>query len=104
MRHAPSAPPSATPTGRGTNVITADSPFGAMLYDASGQAIYLFDAETTSRPECYDACAEAWPPVLTKGAPRATRQVNPGLLGTTRRSEGTTQVTYAGHPLYFYRA
>ena len=73
-----------------------------MLYDASRQAIYLFDAERTSRPKCYGACAEAWPPVLAKGVPRATGRVNRSLLGTTRRSDGATQVTYAGHPLYFY--
>jgi len=101
---APSVPPSATRTGTGTGtkLITADSPFGTMLYDASGQAIYLFDAEHTSRPVCYAACAEAWPPVLTKGAPRATGKVTPSLLGTTPRSDGTAQVTYAGHPLYLY--
>ena len=73
-----------------------------MLYDASGQPIYLFDAETTSRPECYGECAEAWPPVLTKGKPRATGTVESDLLGTTPRRDGSTQITYAGHPLYFY--
>ena len=73
-----------------------------MLYDGSGQAIYLFDAEHTSRPRCYGACAEAWPPVLAKGTPRATGRVSDSLLGTTQRSDGAKQVTYAGHPLYFY--
>ena len=73
-----------------------------MLYDASGQAIYLFDAERSTRPECYDECADAWPPVLTKGKPQAEGAVQSDLLGVTRRSDGATQVTYAGHPLYFY--
>lgn len=73
-----------------------------MLYDASGQAIYLFDAEQTTRPACYDDCAVAWPPVLTVGEPQAKRRAKSDLLGTTRRRDGTTQVTYAGHPLYFY--
>jgi predicted lipoprotein with Yx(FWY)xxD motif len=73
-----------------------------MLYDASGQPIYLFDAETTSRPECYGDCAKAWPPVLTNGKPRPAGAVEPDLLGTTRRRDGSTQITYAGHPLYFY--
>jgi predicted lipoprotein with Yx(FWY)xxD motif len=95
-------PPSPTRAGTGTRLITSDSPFGTMLYDTSGQAIYLFDAEQGSRPRCYDACVKAWPPVLTEGAPRATGQVSPRLLGTTRRSDGATQVTYGGHPLYFY--
>lgn len=73
-----------------------------MLFDDTGQAIYLFDKEATGRAACYDACAEAWPPVLTAGSPRATGQVRPGLMGTTQRTDGSTQVTYAGHPLYYY--
>ena len=66
-------------------VIAAESQFGSVLYDASGQAIYLFDAETSNEPECYGECAEAWPPVLTTGAPRAKDPVQSDLLGTTRR-------------------
>lgn len=62
----------------------------------------MFDVEGDSRPRCYGACAVAWPPVLTDGAPIAGERVEETLLGTTRRSDGTTQVTYAGHPLYFY--
>lgn len=98
---APSASPS--PTARtGTRVITADSAYGRMLYDRTGQPIYLFDKEATADPECYGACAEAWPPVLTKGEPRAVRGARQALLGTTTRRGGDLQVTYAGHPLYFY--
>lgn len=92
--------PSRAPAG--TKIISADSDFGLMLYDASGQPIYLFDAETTSRPECYGECAEAWPPVLTTEKPRAAGTVKSDLLGTTPRRDGSTQITYAGHPLYFY--
>jgi predicted lipoprotein with Yx(FWY)xxD motif len=86
----------------GTTIISADSQFGSMLFDASGQAIYLFDAERSTQPMCYDDCAEAWPPVLTTGEPRAEGSVRSALLGTTRRRDGTSQVTYGGHPLYFY--
>ena len=86
----------------GTAITTRDSDFGEMLFDATGQAIYLFDKETSTEPACYDACAEAWPPVLTDGVPRADGGVDSGLLGTTKRSDGSTQVTYGGHPLYFY--
>jgi predicted lipoprotein with Yx(FWY)xxD motif len=105
----PAAEASPSPTARpsddpaGTKIITAEhSDFGAMLYDASGQPIYLFDAEATSRPECYGECAKAWPPVLTIGKPRADGAVQIELLGTTRRRDGSIQITYAGHPLYFY--
>lgn len=90
------------PTGQGTRIDAADSDFGSMLFDGSGQAIYMFDVETTSKPSCYDACAEAWPPVLTDGNPVAGAGVEKSLLATTKRRDGTVQVTYNDHPLYFY--
>ena len=102
---APTDEPRSSATARpelGTRVVVSDSEFGQMLFDSTGQAIYLFDVEESSRPECYDACAEAWPPVLTTGRPVAGRGVDPSLLGTTRRSDGAVQVTYDDHPLYFY--
>jgi len=92
----------ATPDARGTVIKTAGSQFGEILFDETGQAIYLFDKEKTAKPECYGGCAAAWPPVLTEGAPVATRGVRRDGLGTTKRTDGTTQVTYGGHPLYFY--
>ena len=99
----PAEPSPGDPAGpRGTQIITADSEYGVILYDRTGQPIYLFDAESGDRPKCYDECAEGWPPVLTDGEPRARGEVRTALLGTTRRSDGTTQVTYDGHPLYFY--
>jgi predicted lipoprotein with Yx(FWY)xxD motif len=93
----------ASPTAEpGTEIVVADSKFGPMLFDKRKQAIYLFDIEDSEKPECYDDCAEAWPPVLTDGDPVAGDDVEDSLLGTTKRSDGTTQVTYGGHPLYFY--
>jgi predicted lipoprotein with Yx(FWY)xxD motif len=98
----PTPSPEPEPTRQGTRLVASDSDFGQMLFDSTGQAIYLFDIETTSKPACYDACAEAWPPVLTKGDPVAGQGVESSLLATTERSDGTVQVTYNGHPLYFY--
>lgn len=100
----PSNKPSVKKPARldGTRIRVAGSPFGRMLYDGRGQAIYLFDLEKTSRSECYGACADAWPPVLTDGKPRAVDGARQGLLGTTERRDGTVQVTYAGQPLYYY--
>lgn len=86
----------------GTTITTAGSEFGEILFDGDQQAIYLFDKEAFSTPECYDDCAAAWPPVLTTGVPVATGGIDAALLGTTVRTDGTTQVTYAGHPLYYY--
>jgi predicted lipoprotein with Yx(FWY)xxD motif len=87
---------------KGTVIITADSQYGPMLFDRTGQAIYLFDKETSSTPRCYGPCADAWPPVLTDSEPRARRGADGALLGTVRRRDGSTQVTYDGRPLYFY--
>ncbi len=100
-----STPPTPTPTQKpkpGRVVVAADSEYGTMLYDATGQPIYLFTEEREDRPACYDACAADWPPVLTRGEPRARGDVRDPLLGVTRRDDGSRQVTYAGHPLYFY--
>jgi len=81
---------------------TVNSQFGKILADGRGQAVYIFDKETSSKPECYGACAKAWPPVLTKGRPVAGRGARSGLLGTTRRRDGKQQVTLDGKPLYYY--
>ena len=99
---ATSTPQPTEPTKAATGIVASDSEFGQMLFDSTGQAIYLFDIETTSKPRCYDACAEAWPPVLTTGDPVAGQGVDSSLLATTERTDGTVQVTYNGHPLYFY--
>ena len=86
----------------GTIITTGDSEFGPMLFDGQNQAIYIWELEESSVAECYGSCADAWPPVLTDGFPRAEGSVNDELLGTTERTDGTTQVTYNGHPLYYY--
>lgn len=97
------APPAEAEKERpGTEVKVSDSEFGSILFDSEDQAIYLFTRESSDRSECYGACAEAWPPVLTEGEPKAGRGAKGGLLGTTERRDGTTQVTYNGHPLYYY--
>jgi predicted lipoprotein with Yx(FWY)xxD motif len=93
---------SASPPPTGTSVKTAASDFGVILFDSTGQAIYLFDKEKSSTSECYGACAEVWPPVLTKRPPKALGAARQSLLGTANRTDGTAQVTYGGHPLYFY--
>jgi predicted lipoprotein with Yx(FWY)xxD motif len=87
---------------KGTTIKLADSQFGSALFDGDDQAIYSFGKETTKRSECYGQCAVEWPPVLTKGEPQARGEVAEGKLGTTERRDGKTQVTYNGHPLYYY--
>ena len=86
----------------GTTVVVGKSEFGTMLFDSKKQAIYVFENDRENRSNCYDECAVAWPPVLTKGEPEAGGGVDESLLGTIRRRDGSRQVTYAGKPLYFY--
>jgi predicted lipoprotein with Yx(FWY)xxD motif len=93
---------SAEQTAKGTTIKLSSSDYGEVLFDADDQAIYLFDKEQGSKSECYGECAAAWPPVLTKGEPQTGKGVKAGLLGTTERNDGTAQVTYNGHPLYYY--
>jgi predicted lipoprotein with Yx(FWY)xxD motif len=86
----------------GTVITTGASEFGRMLFDSRKQAIYIFENDSRSKTVCYGECAEAWPPVFTKGEPRAGKGVKASLLGTVKRRDGKLQVTYAGQPLYFY--
>jgi predicted lipoprotein with Yx(FWY)xxD motif len=86
----------------GVTITLRDSNFGPMLFDKNKQAIYIFERDSRNKTVCYDECAEAWPPVLSKAAPHAAQGVNESLLGTIKRRDGSRQVTYAGQPLYFY--
>jgi predicted lipoprotein with Yx(FWY)xxD motif len=90
------------PAAPGTEVKTASSEFGTILFDGADRAIYLFEKEKSDTSECYGECATAWPPVLTEGEPQAGSGAKVSLLGTTERRDRSTQVTYNGHPLYYY--
>ena len=90
----------AAPTG--TAITTGRSQFGSILFDTRKQAIYIFENDTKNKSNCYGQCAKDWPPVYTKGKPRARGGVKPSLLGTTKRRDGRLQVTYRGQPLYYY--
>jgi len=98
------SPPAASPSSSGAVVAAASSPLGQILVDGSGRTLYLFLADTGTSSTCTGPCATAWPPLLTKGAPVAGSGATASDLGTTKRGDGTTQVTYAGHPLYYYVA
>lgn len=74
------------------------------LTDGAGRALYMLEAEPETGAQCYEGCTELWPPfTASQGMPTAQGgTVQEGLIGTTERADGTTQVTYAGHPLYYY--
>jgi predicted lipoprotein with Yx(FWY)xxD motif len=95
------SPPPATPAATGTAINTGSTKLGQVLVDSKGLTVYLFLADKGTASSCNSAaCVQYWPPVLTTGAPQAGSGVTGSLLGTTARADGTTQVTYAGHPLY----
>ena len=103
------APPPTTAMGTGAGgaagaaaVSTAGGELGEHLVGPNGHTLYLFEKDTGSTSTCTGACAAAWPPLVTTGAPTAGGAADAGLLGTTKRPDGTMEVTYGGHPLYYY--
>ncbi len=75
---------------------------GMVLVDSKGFVLYDFHKDKGTTSACYGACEQGWPPLLTEGEPKASNGANASLLGTTERKDGTTQVTYNGHPLYTF--
>jgi predicted lipoprotein with Yx(FWY)xxD motif len=75
---------------------------GTILVNGTSHTLYLFEKDKHGKSACSGACATNWPPLLTKGKPKASGSVKASLLGTTKRSDGTTQVTYNKHPLYTF--
>ena len=96
-----SGSPSASAVATASVSVASNAKLGQILVDGNGRTLYLFQADKGSSSTCYGACATYWPPLLTGGAPVAGAGVNATLLGTTKRNDGTTEVTYAGHPLYY---
>jgi predicted lipoprotein with Yx(FWY)xxD motif len=78
------------------------SKLGQTLVDGQGRALYLFEADKAGKSNCNGACASAWPPYVSNDTPQAGTGVTGALLGTSIRGDGATQVTYRGHPLYYY--
>jgi predicted lipoprotein with Yx(FWY)xxD motif len=86
----------------GTKVALANSKLGHILVDSKGITLYDFVKDKGTTSACYGACAALWPPLITKGKPVAGRGVRASLLGTTKRKDGKLEVTYGGHPLYYF--
>lgn len=94
---------SSSPEGGGTTLTAAEvSGLGTVLVDSEGFTVYEFARDKGTTSSCYGECEKGWPPVTTKGAPTAGEGAMSSQLGTTKRKDGTLQVTYAGHPLYTF--
>jgi predicted lipoprotein with Yx(FWY)xxD motif len=98
-----SAKPSPSPAATGEKIAAAsNAKLGTILVDESGMTVYLFMADSGAASTCYTSCAAIWPPVLTTGTPQPGAGAQASLLGTTTRTDGKVEVTYAGHPLYYF--
>ena len=86
----------------GPSVKLANTGLGKVLVDAQGRTLYLFEADKGTKSACDGACASIWPPLVTKGKPTAGPGLTASALGTTKRADGTSELTYNGHPLYTY--
>src|SRR5438128_2385211 len=86
----------------GSALVLKKTPYGKVVFDGHSKALYLFGRDKGGKSSCYGSCAKAWPPYIVSHKPRAGAGVRAGLIGTTRRKDGKLQVTYGGHPLYFY--
>lgn len=103
---APTEAPTATATsddtaaGQTVTVMTAETDLGTILVDGAGMTLYLFTNDTPGVSTCEGGCLAAWPPLL--GTPQAGEGADDSLLGTLQRSDGSTQVSYNGWPLYYW--
>ena len=83
-------------------IVKSDAKLGAFLTDKKGLTLYLYTLDTPNKTNCYGDCAHYWPPLLTNGTPFGGPGTDAGHLGTVTRTDGSTQVTYYGWPLYYY--
>ena len=93
---------SGSPDSTAASVGTGSTGLGRAIVDSRGHTLYLFEKDKRGASACAGVCAVYWPPFVTKGAPSAVKGARHSLLGTVSRADGTRQVTYAGHPLYFF--
>jgi predicted lipoprotein with Yx(FWY)xxD motif len=100
---APSSSASSAPA-KGVSITAVKGTHGIYLAGASGRALYLWAADSGGKSSCSGACTSVWTPVITTATPVAAGAVKAAALSTITRSDGSKQVTYNGHPLYYYTA
>jgi predicted lipoprotein with Yx(FWY)xxD motif len=96
------APTAMSERQAGPTLQARSSAYGRVLFDNRGFVLYAFTRDRHGRSACYGSCAKAWPVYYKRGALRAGPGAKRALIGTTRRRDGRLQITYAGHPLYYY--
>ena len=96
-----SAPPT-TANGQSATVGVANENLGNILVDSQGRTLYLFRSDSGTKSACTGACAIDWPPLRATGKPTVGGGATASIVATSARSDGKSQVTYNGHPLYLY--
>ena len=91
-----------TPAASAVTLKVASSPLGKILVDQDGKTLYLFEADGMNKSNCNGGCLALWPPVTTNGKATAGSGASAAVIGSTMRSDGSSQVTYAGHPVYWF--
>jgi predicted lipoprotein with Yx(FWY)xxD motif len=95
--------PSTGATGTGQIAVANNPRLGSILVDGSGKTLYVLTKDTPNTSTCYDGCSQLWPPlVASSGSPNAGAGVDGSMIATAIRTDGTTQVTYNGWPLYYF--
>lgn len=90
-------------SGTAASVMTTSGTLGTYLTDGSGKSLYMFASDTSTKSTCSGDCAAQWPPLTSKDAPMAGTGATAGKLTTITRDDGTKQVAYNGHPLYYFK-
>jgi predicted lipoprotein with Yx(FWY)xxD motif len=89
-------------SGGVAGVAVRTTSIGPVVVNGNGRTVYLFEKDKNGTSACYDQCAKYWPPLITHGMPSTGAGADPSLLGTSRRADGSEQITYANQPLYLY--
>jgi predicted lipoprotein with Yx(FWY)xxD motif len=97
-----SSQPSTPAASKSGSVSVGSTSTGKVLVGPNGRTLYLFEKDTGGKSACSGSCAMTWPPLTTSGKPTAGSGVDSAKLSVTKRSDGKSQVVYAGHPLYFF--
>jgi len=89
-------------SGKTGSVSLRTTKLGPILVNARGHTLYMFAKDRNGKSSCSGSCAKFWPPSLQRGKPTAGSGVKKSLIGTTKRSNGSVQLTYNKHPLYTF--
>ena len=97
-----SASPPTTANGGPATIGVTNTGLGDILVNSKGRTLYLFQKDSGTKSACSGECAKNWPPLDVSGTPTEGTGADASMVGTTKRSDGTSQITYNGHPLYLF--